>query len=267
MNGAAAAITLNGLRRHRRAGLWWALGLASYVVLNLAFWPSFENSEALRSLDSMSEGLLEAFGAGSLATPSGYLDGQVFALMLPLLLSGMAVAVTTANTSGDEDAGRLEVLHALPVPRVGLWLARLAADVGVIVAVTAVVAAVAVACLPVFGFDAVRPSGVVAATAAAALLGTFHAAVGFALGCAGLRRAAATSVAMAVAIAGYLAAVVLPMARSLESARLVSPWHWTVGRQPVSDGVSVIALLAVAGATVAVVVAGTVLLDRRDIRG
>ena len=42
-----------------------------------------------------------------LATAGGYLDGQMYALMLPLLLSGLAIAITSALTAGDEDAGRL----------------------------------------------------------------------------------------------------------------------------------------------------------------
>ena len=97
--------------------LWWGLAIVTFSLVNLAFWPSLEGSEALESLEGMSEGLLEAFGAQDIATPAGYLDGQLFALMLPLLLSGMAIAAVTAITSGDEDAGRLELLHALPVTR------------------------------------------------------------------------------------------------------------------------------------------------------
>ena len=104
-----------GIHALRRSGIWWGLAIVTFSLVNLAFWPSLEGSEALDSLEGMSEGLLEAFGAQNIATPAGYLDGQLFALMLPLLLSGMAIAGMTAITSGDEDAGRLELLHALPV--------------------------------------------------------------------------------------------------------------------------------------------------------
>ena len=48
----------------------------------------------------------------NLATEAGYLDGQVYALLLPALLSGVAIAGATALASGDEGAGRLEALHA-----------------------------------------------------------------------------------------------------------------------------------------------------------
>ena len=114
---ASAELLIRGVHALRRSAIWWGLAIVTFSLVNLAFWPSLEGSEALESLEGMSEGLLEAFGAQDIATPAGYLDGQLFALMLPLLLSGMAIAGVTAITSGDEDAGRLELLHALPVTR------------------------------------------------------------------------------------------------------------------------------------------------------
>jgi ABC-2 type transport system permease protein len=235
-------------------------------MVNLAFWPSLEGSEALEELEGMSEGLLEAFGAQDIATPAGYLDGQLFALMLPLLLSGLAIAAVTAITSGDEDAGRLELLHALPVSRRAVWLWRLASAFAVLGAVAAVTALVVALSRGIFSLDEVSAARIVAATFACALLAAFHAVVAYVVGGLGGSRAASVGAAVLVLVVGYVANFLLPLSDALAGARRASPWYWAIGEQPVSDGVDgrwIVLLVVVSAGLVAL---GTVAVERRDIR-
>ena len=62
-----------------------------------------EGTEALDDLtETLSPEVQKAFGVQNLTTEAGYLDGQVYALFLPALLSGVAIAGATALTAGDE---------------------------------------------------------------------------------------------------------------------------------------------------------------------
>lgn len=265
MNDAAVELLARGVHALRRSTIWWGSGVVFFVVLNAAFWPSLEGSKALQGFEDMGD-LLDAFGAGNLASAAGYLDGQVFALMLPLLLSGMAVAGCSGITSGDEDAGRLELLHALPVGRRAVWLSRWAASLLALIAVTAVVAAVATVSLPVFSFDGVRAASVVAATGGCGLLAAFHAAAAFAAGGLGASRGRAVGVAVLVLVAGYMMNFLLPLADAVAGARQWSPWYWAIGEQPVSNGLHADRLLLLAALTAALVWAGAAAVERRDIR-
>src|SRR3546814_13515242 len=113
------AVELGGrtLRALRRQVLWWMLGIALLMPTTASAWPSLEGSDALDGFDDMGA-ILEAFGATDLASPSGYLDGQMYALMLPLLLPGMAITLSTGPPAGDEDARPPGLPHAPPlVPR------------------------------------------------------------------------------------------------------------------------------------------------------
>ena len=165
----------------RRSTFWWGLGIVVLTVVTAVFWPSLEGSDALASFEDMGS-LLEAFGAQNIATPAGYLDGQLYALTLPLLLSGMAIAGMTVLMSGDEDAGRLEFIHALPVTRREVWLGRWASSTLVLFAVSLVTTAVMVALLPVFSLEDAGVGRIVTATFGCALLGAFHASIAFAAG-------------------------------------------------------------------------------------
>lgn len=265
MSGPVGEVVRRGVGALRRSATWWGVGIVALVVLTAAFWPSLEGTDVLEGFDDM-EALLEAFGAQDIGTPAGYLDGQVYALMLPLLLSGMAVAGLTMLTAGDEDAGRLELLHALPVSRRAVWLGRWAASTLVLVAVAAVAAVVVVVLLPVFSLDEVGAGRILGATAGCALLAAFHAAVAYAAAGLGASRGLAVGVALLVLVAGYLVSFLLPLVDALEAARRLSPWWWAIGEQPVSDGVRPAWLLLLAAVTAALVAAGTAGVERRDIR-
>jgi ABC-2 type transport system permease protein len=267
MTGVRREVFVRALAAVRKQSLWWLFGVVVFSLINVAFWPSLEGSDALTALEESGGDLFEAFGAAGIATPAGYLDGQVYALMLPLLLSGMALALATSLTAGDEDAGRLELLHALPVSRTTLWLGRLAGSAAALLLVTAVVTVVMVASLPVFSFEGVAVSRVVGATLACGVLGFFHAAVGYALAGAGASRALSLGGAVVVLVVGYVVAFVLPIADALEPAKRLSPWFWAIGTQPVTDGVSPAGLAVLVLVTAALVAAGTALVTRRDIRG
>jgi ABC-2 type transport system permease protein len=250
----------------RRSALWWTVGIVALALVTVAFWPSLEGTDALRELGGGSEDFLEAFGAQNIASPDGYLDGQLYALMLPLLLSGMAIAHVTGLTSGDEDAGRLELLHALPVRRRAVWVTRFAAVTIVQLVVAAIASALVALSLGPFSFDEVGAGSVVAATMACGLLAVFHAGVGFLAAALGCRRGLAAGMAVLVLVAGYVLSFIVPLAEGLSGARRWSPWDWALGPQPVSDGVSPARLALLAVVTAVLVVAGLVAIEHRDIR-
>jgi ABC-2 type transport system permease protein len=265
VSGPAAELLRRAVASLRRATSWWGFGILCLALVNVAFWPSLEGSEALAGLDEMGEAL-EAFGAQDMSTPAGYLDGQLFALMLPLLLSGLAIAAITASTAGDEDAGRLECLLALPVGRRLVWMSRWCGGTLAVMAVATVTAGVLVVSLPVFSLDDVGAGRVVGATVGCSMLALFHGAVGFAAAGLGARRGLAAGLSIAVLVAGYVMALLLPLADGFDWARTWSPWHWALDEQPVTNGIDLVGLAVLVAATAGLVLVGVLAVDRRDVR-
>lgn len=264
--GATAELLRRGVHAQRRSGLWWGVGILALALVSVAFWPSLEGSSSLTDITESSQSLMEAFGVQDLATAAGYLDGQMYALMLPLLLSGLAIAATSALTAGDEDAGRLELLQALPVSRHAVWLTRVGAATAVLAAVTVLTAVVVALSLTPFSLDGISVARIIAATLACGALGLFHGSVAYAAAGAGASRALAAGSAIVVLVVGYVASYLLPLSDALEGFRKLSPWYWAIGTQPVTDGISGAWILLLLGTTAALVVAGTVLVNRRDLR-
>ncbi len=265
MTSPGVVLVRTGARALRRSATWWAIGIVAFAVVNIAFWPSLEGSDSLRSLQNASGDLLEAFGAQNIATPAGYLDGQMYALMLPLLLSGAAIAMATALTAGDEDAGRLELLHALPVERRTIWLARFGSVLGAVAVVSAVVAVVTVLATKVWSLE-VSAARVVAATFACAALAVFHGAVCYLVAGLGRSRAVAVGTGVLVLVVGYVVSFVFPLSEALAGAQKASPWYWAIGAQPISHGIDPLPLAGLLVVSAVLVAAGTLALERRDIR-
>jgi ABC-2 type transport system permease protein len=261
---ASRELVVGGVRAVRRSAVWWSVGIATFILVNLAFWPSLEGSEALEGFEDMAD-LMEAFGAQNIATPSGYVDGQVYALLLPLLLSALAITLASGLTAGDEQTGRLELLHALPVGRRQVWLARWWAVTAVLIGVGVVGGLSTLVSLPLFSLTEVSVGNVVQATIGCVLLAAFHGSVAYAVAGLGGNRGVSAGAGVVVLVVGYVMSFVLPLADALAGSRDLSPWYWALGDQPVSDGIATWRLGLTAALAAAFVALGTWAIDRRDI--
>ncbi len=255
-----------GLGAQRRSGLIWSGALLALTLSVLALWPSMSDTGSLDSLiEGLSPELIAAFGLADFGTPVGFLTGNLYALVLPLALSALGILHITRLTAADEDAGRLELLFALPVGRVSVYLSRFAAVALVLAAVSAVVG-LAVG-LGAVAFDMeLDTSGVAGITVGLFLLALFHAGLAMALAGCGLRGPTVLAGGFGVLIAGYLMHAVLPMVADLADVAQASPWHWALGGQPLANGLDPAGAGLLLAGSLAFLAVALVTISRRTIR-
>ena len=131
-----------GIHDHLRALVAWCFGVVGYVALITAIFPSIHGSPDFERLaENYPEILKSFFGigeGGGITTGAGYIDIELFSLMLPLLVLVMAVGSGARTFAGEEDAGRLELVLAYPVRRRDAVLAKSGAVAGEVFAVDGV---------------------------------------------------------------------------------------------------------------------------------
>jgi ABC-2 type transport system permease protein len=176
------------------------------------------------------------------------------------MIAGGARAV-----AGDEEAGTLDLVLAHPVSRRGLALRRLGAALTGMAVLAVVLFALMVALRAPFELEAVSISGLLAINIQLALFGATFGALAFAVGAATGRRAAALGVSAGTAVLAYLANSVFPQVAALEWTRTLSPFHWYLGGDPLTDGLQWPGTLALTGTTLVLATAGTYLFTRRDL--
>src|SRR4051794_26804358 len=135
--GPAAELAVGPLRQMRRSLLGWGIGLGSLVAVTVAFWPAFRGSSGISdAIDQLPPGVVQAFGLAGFGTPAGFLRGNLYEFIVPLLLAVAAVAAGNGLTAAEEDAGRLETSLTHPVTRQSVFLGRTVALLAWVVVVT-----------------------------------------------------------------------------------------------------------------------------------
>jgi ABC-2 type transport system permease protein len=264
------AILTHTLWRRRTSLVWWALAIAGMCALLAVAYPTVrDNNELDKTFADLPQGvqaLLGLSGGNLLSSPTGYLDSQFYANVLPIMLLVFGIGLAAWTIAGDETAGSLELLLANPVSRVRVAVARLAALVLLMASLCAVCFVTLVVLSPATGLnDGLPAARVAAATIAAALLAVTFAAVAFAVGAATGNRPAALGAAAAVAVAGYVLEGLSQQIHALRPLQTVNPWHWLLGHDPLRHGFVWQSWVPPVLATLVLAAAGLPRLARRDL--
>jgi ABC-2 type transport system permease protein len=259
-----SSVLAKTLRDARRGLLWWSVGIAAYVLLVMSIYPSIKNNEDLnRAVQDYPEAL-KAFVGGQLdlASGPGYLDGELFSLMVPLLLLLYSIAAGARAIAGEEEAGTLDLLLSHPLSRTRLVLEKagaMALQVGVL-SLAVFVAVTATAKLVSMEIGVGR---IAAACVAVYLLALGHGAVALLVGAGSGKRALAIAVAAALAVAGYVLDGLSRIVDVLEPWRVLSPFDWT--GDPLRKGLELGGTAVLVALAVAAVALAPLPFNRRDL--
>lgn len=259
------------IRDRRVSTAWWALGIVAAVVLVVLSYSTVAGDSALdESFDDIPESLRVLLGVDgetlSLTSPAGYLNSQLFANFLPLLLIVFGIGIGAAVIAGEEGKGRLELLLGQAVSRRRVALERLLGAVGLLFGLT-ILAGLAVLLTPAPDLDVgLGPAS--AATASSFLLALFHLVVAYAVGAYSGRSGVAIGIAAAVAASGFLVQSLVALSDTLRPLRWLSPWQWFTDDPPIVHGWSALVApgLAILVICALLVAAGVARFERRDIR-
>ena len=258
------------LWRRRTSLAWWALAMAGMCALLAAAYPTVRDNNQLdttfANLPPSVEALLGLTGGNLLSSPTGYLDSQFFANVLPVMLLVFTIGLASQSIAGDEAAGSLDLLLANPISRVRVALARIGALILLLAALAVVCVLALVALAPATGMDkGLSAAHVAAATIAAGLLALTFAVVAFAVGAAIGSRPAAVAAASSLAVAGYVLEGLARQIHALHPVDAVNPWHWLLAYDPLTHGLTWHTWLPPAVAIVALSVLGLPRLAHRDL--
>lgn len=255
-------LVLDALRARRVAVVAVLVGLLAISVGYLAVFPQLE-----AQLQSFAGELPEFYdalvGDADFSTPAGYVRTQVYALVAPLVATGVAIAAA-AGLAKQERAVTLTPLYLAPVSRATLagahllaaWGVGLAAAIGVFVGV--VIGA------PLAGAE-VGIGAIIAATVPFVGFTWAAAAVAWATGAGTGAPGAASGAGWAFVAVSFLANSIGEVVPSVSWLTDVSPWGWYGAGEAITDGFDPMSLLLFALAFVLVPL-GVALFKRRDLQ-
>jgi len=253
------------LRWRRRSLLAYCLGMAAYAFVVVAIYPSFKDSTSLNALTKGGSSLAALFGAtGSLTSPPGWLDVNLYKNFVPLIVLLLTVGYGASSLAGLDEEGVLGLLASLPLTRrrvVGEKAAAMAAQAFVV----AVVVAVFVEAGRWFQL-AIPLAHLLGLTVAVGLLGVDFGLVALAVGAGTGSRGVALGIGAGAAAASYVVSSLWPVASWIRPARYLSLFFWAVGNSQSAHGVSVAAYGVLLGAGAVLLAVAAAVFERLDIR-
>jgi ABC-2 type transport system permease protein len=239
----------------RRVLVAYAGGMMAYAFIIVALYPQFKNTTSLNSLTKGGSAAAALFGlVGSLTSPAGWLNANIYAMFLPLVMLLLTIGYGAAALAGQAEDGTLCLLAVLPLRRDALVGQKAAA-----IATQAFVVALAVGAViqlgPFFQLR-VSPAHVFEVSATTFFLGLDFGLIALAVGAITGRRGSALGVASALAVVSYLVSSLAPVVAWIRPARYGSLFYWSVGNEQISRGASApdLVVLVLAG-VVALIVA------------
>ncbi|MEV0804709.1 ABC transporter permease subunit [Kribbella sp. NPDC050281] len=248
----------------RRGLIGWSIAIVALVLLESALWPSVRDMPNLTELyQSFPAELRRFFDLDAMNTGAGFLNAELFTLMLPALFLVYAIGHGARALAGEEERGTLELLLVTPVSGFRIVADKaLALTLSITVLGFALFVATTLGSL-IFGLGISVPAAASGALAMT-LLGVEYAVLALAAGAVTGRRPAAIGIASAAATAAYVvyaAGLILPR---FESWQPYSPIHQAFNGGPLGAGFQLSYLWLLAGAAILLAIAIPAL-DGRDI--
>jgi ABC-2 type transport system permease protein len=253
------------LRDQRWALLGWSAGIAFLVLVEAAVWPTMRD---MPNLDELLQGypdaMKELFDLDAMSTAQGFMNAELFTLVLPMLFIVFAVSRGARLIAGEEERGTLDVVLLTPVSTRTLLLQKAAAVAVSVLSLGLVLFASLLAAAPVFDLD-LGIADVASGALAMSLLGIEFGFLSLAVGAATGRRTVALAVAGVLAVAGYVLYALGQIVDAVEPWQPLSPFHQAVAEGPLGAGLPAsFGWLAIVAS--AVIAAAVPVFGRRDIR-
>jgi ABC-2 type transport system permease protein len=255
------------LRDNRGSTIGWGLALVASVLLQLAVYPAVRDAagEFEQLLDSYPEAFKALFNIEqSLASGVGYLQGEVFGFLAPLVLLGLAIGHAAKATAAEEKAHTMDLLLANPISRARLLLDKAAAVLVAVVIVAAAFGVVLIVGSEIAGLGVPWPD-LVAAVVASAVVALPFGALALFLGAVTGRPGPAVAVPVGLGLLTYLLEALSTLSEGLRPWRVLSPFHHAAVNEALAgdpDWLGPAGLVVVTGVLVAGAAAA---FERRDI--
>jgi len=240
--------------------------LALYIAILMPPFYTFLPGEVSEFFAQLPDAMIAMVGGVDMGTATGFLQGEVFSITVPIALIVLTATVGAHALAGEEEARTMGLLLANAIPRRAVVLHK-AASMVILAAVVGLVTFLgSTAGVLLSGVD-VAVADLAATCVLVTLLGLDFGALAMLVSAATGRVRAATSAAAGAAGAAYVLQTFLPLSDRYDQWAAVSPFHYYLGSDPLTTGMPWGDAAVLAGAFVVLVALAVPAFQRRDLRG
>lgn len=260
------SLFLQTWRLHWKSLASWAAVLVGMNAIELSVYPSMSKStQAMQDfLESFPEFFKKMFRMEDYFSGAGFLNTELFSLIIPMVMIGVGLAWGASATAEDEERGTAELLLTLPVKRSVMLWSRFAATVS------------ALTLLAVLNFlslfwgaqlvdMSLTFSKLSAATLASLLIGITFSSLGLLLGAVTGKKSVSLGIGAGAAILLYLFYTISAIVSRFDFIRPINPFEWLIDSNQLIDGFNLNVNLKFVLVAAVSIGSATVIFNRKDI--
>lgn len=228
----------HGLWERRTSTLWWLVALLALTGWIVAFYPAIRDSAEIQEfITDFPPELLALFGIDPelFTTGFGYLQAQLYSLIGPIVVIGLAIGIGSAATAGEEERGTMDLLLSVPLDRTRLVIDKYVTMAALVAAAAALMAVVLAAANPLVDLR-LSIAGIVGVNMGLALLGLVFGSLAMAISAWRGSRPLAAGLALTAAAATWFVDGFAPVVDALDTVNRFLPFDWYLRGDPLQSG-------------------------------
>ena len=234
-------IFLKSLRDHLKSFSWWSLGLFLTVIMIMAIYPTMKDAQGMNDvLASMPKEMINLWVQNvedaDITSPEGFLNAELFTVMLPVIFIIFAINIGKGAVSGEESSGTLEMVLSNPVSRVTFLIQKIYSLLFLVILLGFVLCISGYFGMTVFDIELAQGNFIWACTSLV-LLGLLFGSISLFLGSYFGRSVIAVSVSASIALLTYLINALIPLVEGIKWMQQGSPFYWYFGHDPLRNGI------------------------------
>ena len=253
-------------RAHWKSFISWALVMVTMNSIELSVYPTMSKSGAsMKSfLDSFPEGFKKMFRMEDYFSGPGFLNTELFSLIIPMVMIGVGLAWGAGATADDEERGTADLLFALPISRSRILWSRLIAMISAL-ALLAFINFVNLMIGASFVDMTLSASKLAAGSLGCFLIGMLFASFGALFGAASGKRSASLGIGSGIAILFYVFYTLTAIVEKFNFIKPINPFQWLIDGNQLIDGFNFATNAKFLILSILAAIAASWTINRRDI--
>lgn len=224
-------------RSHWKSFISWAGVLLLMNSIELSVYPTMSKSgDSMKGfLDSFPDGLKKVFRMEDYFSGPGFLNTELFSLIIPMVMIGVGLAWGAGATADDEERGTADLLFALPITRSKILWSRLIAMLSALALLTAINFINLFVGSRLVNME-LNTSFLAAGSIGCFLIGALFASFGALFGAATGKRGASLGIGSGFAILFYIFYTLTAIVSKFNFIKPINPFQWLMDSNQLING-------------------------------
>ncbi|HET7673758.1 MAG TPA: ABC transporter permease subunit [Candidatus Saccharimonadales bacterium] len=209
--------------------IWWSISIFALIFVTLIVYPPFrdEAQQLQKSFENLPDAAIQLFGGSAdFFSPVGFLNSQIFFIVLPLALGILAITVGHGILGKEEQDLTIESLLSRPISRTKLLLAKALTAIIILTFVSLVCLITTLATIRLVDLE-VADKPIILTMSACYLMSLSLGAIAFLFSSVGRKiRGAGIGIATFIALGGYIISSLAGTVDWLRIPAKAFPFHY-----------------------------------------